>query len=144
MGSVQRVVKVFIDCSELPPANWCGYGTIWVGIQQGKEVVQRVQLPTDNVVFEAELRVGNDESETTPNFLGSYAHGTVQERFLYICWGQSNLGGWSGFRRAKLPLSGLTWSAIESNVVKGKLICTDAKGGPICATVKADRFCWVL
>jgi Family of unknown function (DUF5990) len=144
VASIQRVVKVFIECSELPPADWGGHDEIWIGIQEGQEVVQRVQLPADSVVFEAELRIGNNESEPNPNFLGPFAHGGKEARFMYVCWGRPRFGGWSGFRRAKLPLAGLSWDAIESNTVRGKLRCTDSKGGPICATVKADHFAWVL
>jgi Family of unknown function (DUF5990) len=139
-----RIIKVHIECRELPPPGWGGYGDTWIGIQEGKEVVQRVKLPADSVTFEAELRVGNDDSEASPNFLGPYAQGPKDGRFLYVCWGQLHLGRWVGFRRAKLPLTGLDWSAIKSNVVRGTLKCTDPKGGPICATVKPDHFSWSL
>ena len=109
-----------------------------------KEVVQRVKLPADTVSFTAELRVGNDESEPVPNFLGPFAHGSAKERLMYICWGRSGFGGWSGFRRAKLPLAGLDWKAISTNEVRARLQCMDAKGGPICATVKPDKFSWLV
>ncbi|WP_350356919.1 DUF5990 family protein [Escherichia coli] len=42
-----------------------------------------------------------------------------------------------------MPLGALSWSAIESNSVTGRLRCTDSKGGPICATVKADHLSWL-
>lgn len=143
MASVQRVVKVLIDCVELPEADWGGHGEIWMGVQAGKEVVQKVKLPAESVVFEAELRIGNDDGEPSPNFLGPFAHGGKEDRFIYICWGRPSIRGWTGFRRAKLPLTRLDWKAIESNEIRGELRCTDPKGGPICATVKADHFSWL-
>lgn len=142
MASQQRVVKVSIECTDLPDAKWGGQSEIWIGIQNGKEVVQQVRLPAASVVFEFELKVGNDESDPVPNFLGPYAQGSKGDRFVYICWGMPYFGRWSGFRRAKIPLAGLDWASIKSNSVTGKLKCTDAKGGPICATVKPDYFAW--
>ena len=138
----QRTVKLTIECVELPPHDWGGHAEIWIGIQQGKDVVQAVQLPVETVVFGAELRVGNDSTQGVPNFLGPYAQGSAQDRFVYLCWGQRHFGLWAGFRRAKLPLSGLSWADLETNHVHAKVRCTDAKGGPICATVRQEFVTW--
>lgn len=143
MTPVHRVVRASIECSELPPAEWGGHSEIWIGVQSGKEVVQRVKLPAESALFEIELKVANDNSEPHPNFVGPFAQGKPQDRFLYVCWGRPGFGGWIGFRRAKLPLAGLTWKSIESNVVRGRLKCTDPKGAPICATVKGEHFSWL-
>ncbi len=137
-----QVVRILIECINLPPSNWDGHAAISVGIQQGKEVVQGAQLPAESVSFEAELRVGNEPTDERPNFLGPFAFGTPQERFLYVCWGEIGLGGWRGFRRAKLPLNGLGWEDIQSPIIRAQLNCTDAKGGPICATVKPTHLVW--
>lgn len=138
MASETRTVKVQIVCTELPDANWGGHAGICIGIQKGKEVEQIVQLPANSVMLKAELRVGNDESEPAPNFLGPYAQGPKGGRFVFVCWGTMAFGRFMGFRRAKLPLSGLTWASIASGEVNATLRCTDAKGGPVCATVKQD------
>ena len=142
MASKKRVIAVKVICSDLPAPNWGGHSEIWIGIQNGKEVVQQVKLPTESVVFEFELEVSNDESDPVPNFLGPYAQGGKGDRFVYICWGMPYFGRWSGFRRAKIPLAGLDWVSIKSNSVTCKLKCTDAKVGPICATVKPDYIVW--
>ncbi len=142
MANEPRTVTVQILCTDLPDANWGGHAGICVGIQKGKDVEQVVQLPASSVTFQAELRVGNDESEPAPNFLGPFAQGPKGDRFLYICWGTMAFGRLMGFRRAKLPLSELTWASIASGQVSATLRCTDAKGGPVCATVKHDRLQW--
>ena len=136
----QRIIHLTIECVELPPPDWGEHSEIWLGIQSGKDVVQQVKLPADKVMFEAELRV---TGEATPNFLGPFAHGTVQERFVYLCWGQPHLGHWAGFRRVKIPLTGLTWENLKSDRLHAQLRCTDSKGGPICATVKGDVLNWI-
>ncbi len=138
-NSDQRVIKLTIECIDLPAHNWDGHSEIWLGIQSGKDVVQQVRLPAAKAEFHAELRVAGEDA---PNFLGPFAHGTVQERFLYLCWGQPHFGHWAGFRRAKLPLTGLTWAALESNHLRAVVRCTDSKGGPICATVKPPFLSW--
>ena len=138
----QRTIKLTIECLDLPPHNWGGHPEIWLGIQRGKEVEQEVKLPAERIVFEAELRVAGDPSHGASNFLGPYAQGTVQDRFTYLCWGWRHFGMWVGFRRIKLPLSGLTWDEVATGSVVAHLRCTDAKGGPICATVRGEYLTW--
>ncbi len=135
-------MKLTIECVDLPQQNWDGHREIWLGIQQGKDVVQEVKLPVETASFRCELRVGNDSSQGSPNFLGPCAQGTVQDRFVYLCWGYRHLGMWAGFRRAKLPLGHLTWVNIEDNQVHVTVRCTDPKGGPICATVRDEFVSW--
>lgn len=143
MASIeQRVIKLRIECFDLPPHDWGGHAEIWLGIQCGKEVVQEVKLPTQDVVFEAELRVDGDPAHGRPNFLGPYAQGSAQDRFLYLCWGRRHFGLWAGFRRAKISLSGLNWEDIDSNRLMARVRCTDAKGGPSCASLKGDFVTW--
>jgi hypothetical protein len=138
MTHPQLNVTIQIECTDLPSIE-----NLWVGIQEGKSVVQQTKLPAETVTFTAELRIRNTESDPAPNFLGPFAQGTKDDRFIYICWGSPAHGGWHGVRRAKLPLGTLTWRAIKSGTIKAKLRCTDAKGGPICATVKPSHLEWL-
>ena len=137
-----REISAVIECVDLPPSDWGGHSEIWLGIQQGKNVVQAVRLPADKVVFTAEFRVV-EEASGGPNFLGAYAQGTVQERFFYLCWGRWVGVHWVGFRRAKVPLSGLTWEDLSSGRIVARVRCTVAKGGPVCATLKGDVLTWL-
>jgi len=132
-GSEQRVIELKIECVDLPPHDWGGHSEIWLGIQCGKEVVQEVKLPIESAVFKADLRVTEDSAGTNPNFLGPYAHGTPQDRFVYLCWGRPYGGHWVGFRRVKLRLSRLNWDSLETNRLHIRVHCTDDKGGPVCA-----------
>jgi uncharacterized protein DUF5990 len=138
----QRVISVKIECFDLPPHDWGGHAEIWLGIQRGKEVVQEVKLPANGVAFAADLRVSADSSSAVPNFLGPFAQGPVHDRFIYLCWGHLESGVWVGFRRAKLPLTGLTWLDLACERLLARVRCTDAKGGPICASLRRDSLSW--
>lgn len=85
-----------------------------------------------------------------PRFFGDVTQGPPSGRFVYVCSG-SRAGqfgsGWT--RRAKVPLGGIAWSAIET-VIQGKArrleACFDGTakdGGPACATVKL-RGAWSI
>lgn len=142
-SGTQRLIQVSIECVELPAHDWGGHSEIWLGIQCGKDVVQDIKLPIDHVVFRAELRIGNDPTQGPPNFLGPFAQGAVEDRFVYLCWGRRVGGAWIGFRRAKLKLCGLNWDNLHSDRLLARVRCTDAKGGPICASLKSDVVTWL-
>jgi len=141
-GREPRTINLRIECTDLPRHDWEGHAVIWLGIQRGKEVVQEVRLPAGAITFDAELRVSADGADGMPNFLGPYAHGTSRDRFIYLCWGCRHTDVWVGFRRAKLSLSQLTWEMLQSNRVLAKVHSTDAKGGPICATIRSEYVTW--
>lgn len=92
-------------------------------------------------VFEFKLKVDLTGSE--PNFLGEYAQGPRDARFVYV-----NTGTYAGDarsewgRRAKLPLGSVTSEQVESVLADPRLLLetsfagTGRDGTPTCATVK--------
>jgi hypothetical protein len=76
-------------------------------------------------------------------FFGDVTQGPPSGRFVYVCCG--TLAGQFGSRwtrRAKVPLGGISWSAVEA-VARGSAKRLEARydgtakdGGPTCATVK--------
>jgi uncharacterized protein DUF5990 len=118
-----------------------------LGLQKGKDVVNDVPGDADQVVFTVPLRVKKNATTGRPNFLGPYAHGTPEERFIYLSWGERLGNEWDMFRRAKIHLKHLDWKSIEQSQETGRplevvLDMTDKRGEPICASVKADRIKW--
>jgi hypothetical protein len=124
-----------------PPAG------VYFGVQKGHgnnyETVQTVTSKNDDLQFEFTVRVQQGKTDL-PNFLGPFAQGPPNARFVYLdigsCAGQTNTP-WS--RRLKIPLTGITWNLIKQTEKKSPPLALEAHvpgtgkdGGPTCGTVK--------
>ena len=106
-------------------------------LQRGKsDLVPPSRSTTKQLVFELTVRVREDGQ---PNFLGPFAQGPRGARFVYVnsgtYAGQTNTP-WS--RRAKVPLTGITWPLIrraKAKPLEARFAGTGGDGGPACATV---------
>lgn len=110
-------------------------------VQRGKdELLPPSSKSADRLIFDLELTV--DMTETRPNFLGKYAQGPKDARFVYVNSGtyadQHSMWG----RRAKISLMNITGEQIQTVVSKeGTILQTEFEGvgrdgGPTCASVK--------
>jgi hypothetical protein len=114
------------------------------GLQKGKgsnyETIQKQTSNAADLLFEftVHAKAGEDGNLV---FLGPFAQGNPQDRFIYIdigtCAGQRDTP-WS--RRLKIPLVGITKALIEQ-LPDGKALTTKVPGrgkdgSPSCATVK--------
>jgi hypothetical protein len=147
MKSEQQRVVIRLHCIEFPGRSFDGKPDIKVGAQKGEAVVDDVFGDAQEADFDFELRVERNSKTGRPNFLGPYAHGKPEERFLYLCWGQRLGGVWHGFRRAKIHLRDLEWPTVERTLAAKRPIeavvkLTDKKGGPLCASVKPEHIAW--
>ncbi len=115
------------------------------GLQKGRgndyETVQTQRGANNDLTFEFSVRV-NEGKNGKPNFLGPFAQGNADSRFVYLdigtCAGQQNTG-WS--RRLKIPLVGIDWKAIEvaaksRKPLEAHVAGTGRDGGPTCGTIK--------
>jgi hypothetical protein len=118
-----------------PPAG------VTTKVQRGKdELLPPTKISYDG--FEFDFDVAVDLSGETPNFLGKYAHGPKDVRFLYVNSGTSagqHFSCWT--RRAKISLMCITREQIDATIAgKGVLLAeyngTGRDGGPTCASVK--------
>lgn len=111
-------------------------------VQKGKnELLGPTASSGDRIVFDLEITV--DLTSDTPNFLGKFAQGPKNERFVYV-----NSGSYAGQaftqwnRRAKLSLMSISRDTIESVIAApGSRLETAINGigrdgGPVCASVK--------
>lgn len=130
---------------EAPPSG------VDFGVQEGHgsnyKTVQTQRCSKGDLRFEFAIRV-NKSKTGPPNFLGAFAQGSANNRFIYLdigtYAGQTNTA-WS--RRLKIPLAGITWPMIEqasdaSVVIEVRVPGTGKDGGPTCGTVKQPG--WVL
>ena len=119
-------------------------------VQRGRDdLTAPVEATPTGLVFEFPVRVGKQPGGE-PNFLGPYAQGPASARFVYVNSGTyagQSQSCWS--RRAKVPLTAITWSLISAALGTGRAIevafnGTGRDGGPTCATVKLDEGAWRL
>jgi uncharacterized protein DUF5990 len=134
-------------CTELPGAVVKDRRAVRLGIQEGRAVVQDVAGDMEEVTFRFSLRVREHPRNGRPNFLGPFAQGTPDGRFVYLCWGERADGEWDGFRRAKVHLKSLTWAQIDRSVATGLPIratirMSDAGGRPATASLGPDHVRW--
>lgn len=110
-------------------------------VQRGKvELLPPSIKSTEKLVFDFEITV--DMTETKPNFLGKYAQGPKNERFIYVNSGtyadQHSIWG----RRAKISLMSITGEQTHEVIAKEGLVLqtefagVGRDGGPTCASVK--------
>ena len=139
----QVIIRVIV---ERPPAD------VDFGVQEGHgndyKTVQTQRWKKQDLRFEFPIRV-KESKDGQPNFVGPFAQGPANKRFIYldigIYAGQTNTP-WS--RRLKIPLTGITWRMIEqasdaSSVIETRVPGTDRDGGPSCGTVK-ETSGWTL
>ena len=111
-------------------------------MQRGRsELVPPVRELRTSLRFDLTVRVGKRPAGT-PNFLGPFAQGPPDARFVYVNSGTLAAQADSCWtRRAKVPLSGITWTLIDQARASGLPVettmpGTGRDGGPTCATVK--------
>ena len=111
-------------------------------VQKGKdELLPPVEISDAALIFDFTITV--DVSGAAPNFLGKFAQGPKDQRFVYV-----NTGTYAGehhsiwARRAKISLMGITKEQIEGAISSGGRLETEIAGrggrdnGPVCASVK--------
>jgi Family of unknown function (DUF5990) len=116
-----------------------------IGLQKGHgsnyETVQTQRSKKENLSFEFDVQV-KEGKDGLPNFLGPFAQGPPQERFVYL-----DIGTYAGqtstpwSRRLKIPLRGITWKLIEqvnrsSQILEARVQGAGKDGSPSCGTVK--------
>jgi Family of unknown function (DUF5990) len=113
-------------------------------LQQGKDdLVPPSSQSGEVITFEFTVNIANDRADGAPNLRGQFVQGPKGGRFVYI-----NSGTYAGHsdscwsRRAKVPLSGITWGLIEetlsksTGILEARINGTARDGGPTCATVQ--------
>ncbi len=110
-------------------------------VQDGKDkLLPPIESSSAAHVFEFPISV--DLGSSSPNFLGRFAQGPKDARFVYV-----NSGTYAGHshsfwgRQAKVSLMSITLDQIEKAVARNAVIETSfpgvgRDGGPTCASVK--------
>jgi hypothetical protein len=108
-------------------------------IQRGKsELLAPDRVTSDEISFRFTVRLGT--MDEAPNFLGPFSQGPRGGRFVYVNSGQRASQPQSRWdRRAKVPLTGITWALIRrvaaGHRLEARIEGTGRDGGPSCGTV---------
>ena len=144
-------MEIRIEGSDLPgracgaSPNFPGYQNIHVGVQRRSARDPLLGLTPGD----APSAVWTLECEVTPaaDFKGPYIQGRPHERFIYLSWGAVDANGsFNMFRRAKLWLDAIEPGVLDAARTSGRLVArlglTDAKGHPLCASVRPPVVEW--
>lgn len=111
-------------------------------VQKGKDELLEPALISDSALsfeFEISVDVGGDDL----NFLGKFAQGPKDSRFVYVNSGTyAGQAGTAWARRAKLSLMSITKQQIQNaiedreSVIETTMPGVGRDGGPTCASVK--------
>jgi hypothetical protein len=106
----ERAVRLQVRCVNPPVGVF--------GLQDKNRRLSTGQpQPDGSLVFTCELRAKRAD-DGTPNFLGTFAHGTSDDRFLYLTLlnGDSDQAGI--VKRIKVKLGSITWAQVESGTLQ--------------------------
>jgi hypothetical protein len=110
----ERTVRVQIDV--VNPPDVTGEG-LEFGLQdKDQRLHDGVMQAGGSLRFECGLQV-KPGADGKPNFLGVFAHGTADDRFLYLTWKQEG----QITRRIKVKLVTITWTQVEAASAGGVL-----------------------
>jgi len=149
-------IQVSISGSSLPGRNigpggsFPGARNIHVGVQGVYRKDQPVELlgltPGDAPSAHWDFEATATPAGTGFDIKGPYIQGRPGARFIYLAWGTVGDGAFSMFRRAKLQLDAIDPATLDAARRHGSLIAhlelTDAKGHPVCASVRPPLIRW--
>ena len=131
------------------PQRPAGHLGIHVGVQRRAKPAELLGLtpgeaPAATWTLEAVVAAKPDGGA---DLRGPYIQGPPGGRFIYLNWGTvDDSGEFTMFRRAKLWLEAVPpqvlASAAERGTLVGRLTLTDAKGNPLCASVRPPLIEW--
>jgi hypothetical protein len=110
-------------------------------VQRGRDELLAPTERSGRLTFDFTIKV--DISGERPNFLGEFAQGPKDSRFIYVNSGTyAGQGSTCWSRRAKISLMSVTRTQIEDllsnprHVLETSIPGTGRDGGPTCASVK--------
>ena len=115
-----------------------------LALQKGKSGAEQLIAPAsvtaEAATFDLTVTASQGKTGPTPRLLGPFVQGAPDGRFVYV-----NIGAYAGdpnspwARRAKIPLTGLTWPLIETlkpgERLEARIAGRDRKGEPACASL---------
>ena len=101
-----ETITLHLFCDH-PPAGMFGLQT------KDRQIIEGELLADGRLRFRLELKVKQTE-DGQPNFTGPYAHGSVNERFLYLTLQAQEGSATRIVKRIKVHLKTITWEQVEA------------------------------
>lgn len=141
MAAEEHEIAIEIICTRLP-----GQEGVLLGIQKDEEFFEPAATNVKRIVFRPLLRARRN-ADGSANFLGPFAHGPKQERFIYLVW--ATVSPAARFGRIKVHLNHIKWADVEKAVKRKKpmtvtLELTKDDGKLVYASVRPGVAKWVL
>jgi hypothetical protein len=109
----KHTVPVRVVCVD-PPAPPPGYDAVEFGLQdKDRALLSGTANPDGSLIYAFTLDVRRHD-DGTPNFTGTFAHGSRAERFLYLSQPGLKGGTWAFIKRIKIPLKSITWAQVQA------------------------------
>jgi Family of unknown function (DUF5990) len=149
MSAEELDITIEVVCSRLPGLQYEGRAPMHLGIQHDKEIIEAAPADRSRIVFRPAFRV-RKHSDGSANFLGPFAHGPRDERFIYLNWViVRNEVIVEQIGRIKLHLSEIEFKDVKRAVarkqpIKVALELTSEKNKPVFASVRADKAEWEM
>ncbi len=143
---MSELITIQLTCSDFPGLPFEGRAAIYLGIQFKQDVLDETPMTVQQKIFTIEVKAA-EGTDGRPNFTGPYVFGKTGDKFLYLVWFMKTSMGDERFRRAKIKLNELSWEQINTVISKqsplqAKIKLTDARGGPVCASLKPPYIQW--
>jgi hypothetical protein len=149
-----RGVQIRIEGSDLPgrscgaSPDFPGYENVHVGVPRRNHPGELLGMsPGDAPSVAWSLDCDVAPTADGIDLKGPHIQGRPRERFIYLSWGSvADDGTFNMFRRAKIWLDGCDPDVLDAAQQSGTLVArlglTDAKGHPVCASVRPPRVEW--
>jgi hypothetical protein len=137
MDQTEPEVTLEITCLRAPTRD----GQFGLQDKNGR-LYPAAQEADGSAVFHCQVRAKPAAAGGPPNFSGAFAHGTPQERFLYLSLRPADSPEAAWLKRIKVPLKSITWQQVEAAArhADARLACTVDGGGS--GTVKLASGGW--
>ena len=147
-------MRIVIEGFELPGRRFCdpdgsALPNVHVGVQVRADPSELVSGDASEARWELDVKV-EEQPDGSFDFRGPAVHGRRGDRFLYLTWGNVDVGGgFHMFRRAKLMLDRINPKLVataerQALPLIGTIRLTDQRGGPRCARVDPPDLTWAI
>ena len=120
-------LKMRLVRDDAPPSP-DGGAAVRFGLQDNKDLLHDgVRRDDGKFAFDFELRVAaSDDESQPPVFLGPFAFGRPQDRFVYLSWQRTETPGY--LNRVKARLADIDWALVHEAQQSGGTLEADLSG----------------